>query len=52
MDGITVHWTHQREVTITYDRDGAFGGFKNSGIGREFGATGLAQYFEYKTIAA
>jgi acyl-CoA reductase-like NAD-dependent aldehyde dehydrogenase len=32
--------------------DGAFGGYKNSGIGREFGATGLAQYCEYKTIAA
>jgi hypothetical protein len=32
--------------------DGAFGGYKSSGIGREFGATGLAQYIEYKTIAA
>ena len=31
--------------------DGAFGGYKSSGIGREFGATGLAQYIEYKTIA-
>ncbi|GHH73532.1 hypothetical protein GCM10018793_12260 [Streptomyces sulfonofaciens] len=28
------------------------GGAKSSGIGREFGATGLAQYIEYKTIAA
>jgi aldehyde dehydrogenase (NAD+) len=31
--------------------NGAFGGFKNSGVGREFGATGLNQYIEYKTIA-
>jgi aldehyde dehydrogenase (NAD+) len=28
-----------------------FGGFKHSGIGREFGAEGLAAYLEYKTIA-
>ncbi|MGW4205832.1 aldehyde dehydrogenase [Streptomyces sp. NPDC004726] len=27
-----------------------FGGFKNSGIGREFGPEGLAGYFEYQTI--
>jgi acyl-CoA reductase-like NAD-dependent aldehyde dehydrogenase len=32
--------------------DGAFGGYKSSGIGREIGATGLAQYIDYKTIAA
>jgi aldehyde dehydrogenase (NAD+) len=32
--------------------DGAFGGYKSSGIGREFGATGLAQYVEYKSVAA
>ncbi|MFJ9034841.1 aldehyde dehydrogenase [Streptomyces sp. NPDC102274] len=30
--------------------DGSFGGYKNSGIGREFGAVGLNQYIEYKTI--
>lgn len=27
-----------------------FGGFKHSGIGREFGAEGLAAYFEYQTV--
>ncbi|MEV6697466.1 aldehyde dehydrogenase [Streptomyces sp. NPDC051453] len=27
-----------------------FGGYKNSGIGREFGPEGLAAYFEYKTV--
>ncbi|HKD96575.1 MAG TPA: aldehyde dehydrogenase, partial [Micromonosporaceae bacterium] len=27
-----------------------FGGYKNSGIGREFGAEGLAAYLEYKSI--
>jgi aldehyde dehydrogenase (NAD+) len=30
--------------------DGTFGGYKASGIGREFGAVGLNQYIEYKTI--
>lgn len=31
---------------------GAFGGYKTIGMGREFGATGLVQYIDYKTIAA
>ncbi|GAB2508244.1 aldehyde dehydrogenase [Nocardia heshunensis] len=30
--------------------DGPFGGFKASGIGREYGAVGLGQYTEYQTI--
>ncbi|MCZ9341206.1 aldehyde dehydrogenase family protein, partial [Streptomyces sp. TRM76130] len=31
--------------------DGPFGGFKDSGIGREFSTAGLTQYIEYKTIS-
>ncbi|WP_174186995.1 aldehyde dehydrogenase [Nocardia barduliensis] len=30
--------------------DGPFGGFKASGIGREYGVVGLGQYTEYQTI--
>jgi acyl-CoA reductase-like NAD-dependent aldehyde dehydrogenase len=30
--------------------DGPFGGFKASGVGREYGAVGLGTYTEYKTV--
>ena len=33
-----------------FDPGAPFGGFKNSGIGREFGPEGLAQYTELKSI--
>ncbi|WP_030933913.1 aldehyde dehydrogenase [Streptomyces sp. NRRL B-24720] len=33
------------------DLTAPFGGYKNSGIGREFGAAGLTAYLEQKTIA-
>ena len=35
----------------TMDLAAPFGGYKASGIGREFGPEGLAQYTEYKTIS-
>jgi acyl-CoA reductase-like NAD-dependent aldehyde dehydrogenase len=41
-------WMTVNGAPATYD--GSFGGYKNSGIGREFGAVGLSQYLEYKTI--
>jgi aldehyde dehydrogenase (NAD+) len=47
---IRAGWLSVNGAPATFD--GAFGGYKSSGIGREFGATGLAQYIEYKTIAA
>ncbi len=36
--------------TYTMDFAGPFGGFKASGIGREFGPEGLAQYTELKSV--
>ncbi|GAA4697892.1 aldehyde dehydrogenase [Nocardioides conyzicola] len=36
--------------TYTMDFAAPFGGFKNSGVGREFGPEGLAQYTELKSI--
>jgi len=36
--------------TYTMDMAAPFGGYKSSGIGREFGPEGLAQYVEYKSI--
>ena len=33
------------------DLTAPFGGYKNSGVGREFGAEGLGEYLEHKTIA-
>ncbi|WP_405395101.1 aldehyde dehydrogenase [Microbispora hainanensis] len=47
---IRTGWMTVNGAAPTYD--GAFGGYKSSGIGREFGVAGLAQYVEYKTIAA
>ncbi|MFC8722713.1 aldehyde dehydrogenase [Kitasatospora sp. NPDC057198] len=36
---------------FTIDLRGPFGGYKNSGVGREFGAEGLGEYLEHKTVA-
>jgi betaine-aldehyde dehydrogenase len=36
---------------FTYDTTAPFGGFKQSGLGREWGAEGLEPYTEVKTIA-
>ncbi|MCQ4210936.1 aldehyde dehydrogenase [Streptomyces longispororuber] len=36
---------------FTIDLTAPFGGYKNSGIGREFGAAGLTAYLEQKAIA-
>lgn len=36
--------------TFSLDMLAPFGGFKNSGIGREFGPEGYAEYLEHKTI--
>lgn len=34
----------------TSDASTPFGGFKDSGIGRELGEKGLSQYLEHKTV--
>jgi aldehyde dehydrogenase (NAD+) len=34
-----------------YGADAPFGGYKSSGIGRQCGVEGFAQYLETKTIA-
>ncbi|GGV14922.1 aldehyde dehydrogenase [Streptomyces spectabilis] len=36
--------------TFSLDMSGPFGGYKNSGIGREFGPEGYGEYFEHKMI--
>ncbi|NJP80382.1 aldehyde dehydrogenase family protein, partial [Streptomyces sp. AA8] len=36
--------------TFGLDMFGPFGGYKNSGLGREFGPEGFAEYLEHKTI--
>ncbi|MEU2394240.1 aldehyde dehydrogenase [Streptomyces sp. NPDC007369] len=36
--------------TFSLDMLGPFGGYKNSGIGREFGPEGLSEYLEHKMI--
>lgn len=34
-----------------YGADAPFGGFKNSGVGRQCGVEGFEQYLESKTVA-
>ncbi|MEU3874265.1 MULTISPECIES: aldehyde dehydrogenase [Streptomyces] len=36
--------------TFSLDMTGPFGGYKDSGLGREFGPEGYAEYLEHKTI--
>ncbi|QDQ11292.1 aldehyde dehydrogenase [Streptomyces spectabilis] len=36
--------------TFSLDMSGPFGGYKSSGIGREFGPEGYGEYFEHKMI--
>ncbi|GGO80287.1 aldehyde dehydrogenase [Wenjunlia tyrosinilytica] len=36
--------------TFSLDMRGPFGGFKSSGLGREFGPEGFCEYLEHKTI--
>ncbi|MGG8410026.1 aldehyde dehydrogenase [Streptomyces sp. 12297] len=36
--------------TFSLDMMGPFGGYKNSGLGREFGPEGLSEYLEHKMI--
>ncbi|MEW2529448.1 aldehyde dehydrogenase [Streptomyces sp. NPDC047071] len=36
--------------TFSLDMAGPFGGYKNSGLGREFGPEGYGEYFEHKMI--
>lgn len=36
--------------TFSLDMRGPFGGYKNSGVGREFGPEGLSEYLEHKMI--
>ncbi|MGV9571813.1 aldehyde dehydrogenase [Streptomyces nigra] len=36
--------------TFSLDMLGPFGGYKNSGLGREFGPEGFGEYFEHKMI--
>ncbi|MFJ6935831.1 aldehyde dehydrogenase [Streptomyces sp. NPDC101132] len=36
--------------TFSLDMMGPFGGYKNSGVGREFGPEGLGEYLEHKMI--